>query len=292
MQRPLKARTTNTLMPLRRTWALASSLWFFSLRRRSSGDEVLKSIKAQEPTFQRRLLTEMDPGRLISVMQFASVANADSQEPNRIAVVSGSFAEPELRFLPNTAEIVLLNFTDDETTFDLTSDWSGRPWQHLRGSFDFVLCEQVLEHLITPPRAIKNLAMLLRPGGQLHVSVPAINNRHGEPHYFYAGFATEALSRWFTDAGLIDITVSSWSSDKGARMYSTCDWAPIAESGPLIFFFRAARILNRHPRQIARLAVRRARNFLRYPLQSLFPLSPSNNAVVVWAQARSGSPDE
>ncbi len=292
MKRPLKARTEGRLMPLRRTWGACLQFLHSALRSRSSAVEVLNWIKSQEVTFQRKLLIKMDPGRVMSLMQFATDFSAGSQESNRIAVVSGSLAEPELRFFPRTAEVVLLNFADNETTFDLTKDWSGRPWQHLRGSFDIVLCEQVLEHLIDPARATKNLALLLRPGGKLHVSAPAINNRHGEPHYFYAGFATEALSRWLSNAGMIDITVSSWSSDKGARMYSTCDWAPIAESGPLIFFTRAAWILKGHPRQLARLAVRRCRNFLRYPLQSLFPFAPSNNAVVVWAHARSGSRDE
>jgi 2-polyprenyl-3-methyl-5-hydroxy-6-metoxy-1,4-benzoquinol methylase len=39
-------------------------------------------------------------------------------------------------------------------------------------SFDTVLAYDVLEHLYDPWRAVKQLAALLKPGGQLHVSLP------------------------------------------------------------------------------------------------------------------------
>jgi 2-polyprenyl-3-methyl-5-hydroxy-6-metoxy-1,4-benzoquinol methylase len=39
-------------------------------------------------------------------------------------------------------------------------------------SFDTVLCYDVLEHLYDPWSAARQLAALLRPGGQLHLSIP------------------------------------------------------------------------------------------------------------------------
>jgi O-antigen biosynthesis protein len=39
-------------------------------------------------------------------------------------------------------------------------------------SFDTVLAYDVLEHLVDPWRAAKRLAELVRPGGQLHISLP------------------------------------------------------------------------------------------------------------------------
>jgi 2-polyprenyl-3-methyl-5-hydroxy-6-metoxy-1,4-benzoquinol methylase len=39
-------------------------------------------------------------------------------------------------------------------------------------SFDAILAYDVLEHLVDPWTAVQRLAELLRPGGQLHVSVP------------------------------------------------------------------------------------------------------------------------
>jgi 2-polyprenyl-3-methyl-5-hydroxy-6-metoxy-1,4-benzoquinol methylase len=43
-------------------------------------------------------------------------------------------------------------------------------WEH--ASFDTILAYDVLEHLVDPWTATKRLATLLKPGGQLHVSLP------------------------------------------------------------------------------------------------------------------------
>jgi len=48
------------------------------------------------------------------------------------------------------------------------------PWKP--GSFDTILCYDVLEHLVDPWSTVKKLARMLVSGGQLHVSVP--NGRH------------------------------------------------------------------------------------------------------------------
>lgn len=48
------------------------------------------------------------------------------------------------------------------------------PWPP--GSFDTILCYDVLEHLIDPWRTLEKLARRLTPGGRVHVSVP--NARH------------------------------------------------------------------------------------------------------------------
>ncbi len=43
-----------------------------------------------------------------------------------------------------------------------------------RGSFDFVLFGDVLEHLISPEQALRNVAPLLAPGGHVLICVPSI----------------------------------------------------------------------------------------------------------------------
>jgi 2-polyprenyl-3-methyl-5-hydroxy-6-metoxy-1,4-benzoquinol methylase len=45
------------------------------------------------------------------------------------------------------------------------------------GSFDTVLCYDVLEHVYDPWSAVRRLAALLKPGGQLHLSMPNARNK-------------------------------------------------------------------------------------------------------------------
>lgn len=44
--------------------------------------------------------------------------------------------------------------------------------QKLPGDFDLILCQQVLEHLVEPETALRNLMAMLRPKGILVITVP------------------------------------------------------------------------------------------------------------------------
>lgn len=208
--------------------------------------------------------------------------------PESVAVVSGSSEEPELGLVAGNFICDFLDYGHNPDLYDLNLDWSGRAWRHLHNKYDLVLCEQVLEHVKNPAIAVKNLALLLRPGGHLHVSVPAINNIHGMPNYFYAGFPPQTLSYFCDQAGLCVVEASSWASDKGARMYATCDWSPIASCGSVRFFAMATMSLARKEiklRDFARVAVKRIKNVFLYPGQKLLTRSGSRNSVISWVIA-------
>jgi SAM-dependent methyltransferase len=49
------------------------------------------------------------------------------------------------------------------------------------GSVDVVLCTQVIEHVPEPVRVLQEIFRVLRPGGTLILSVPAIFPQHGSP---------------------------------------------------------------------------------------------------------------
>lgn len=53
------------------------------------------------------------------------------------------------------------------------------------GSFDFIVCTEVLEHVPRWPEAFANLARLLRPGGRLLITCPHIWVPHEEPADFH-----------------------------------------------------------------------------------------------------------
>ena len=65
------------------------------------------------------------------------------------------------------------------------------------GSFDAVVCTQVLEHVPHPHRVIAEIARVLRPGGHCLMTVPQSGELHELPHdYFrYTRFGVESLFR-------------------------------------------------------------------------------------------------
>lgn len=53
------------------------------------------------------------------------------------------------------------------------------------GSFDAVLCTQVLEHLERPRESVRELYRVLKPGGRLFLTAPMSHNEHQEPYDFF-----------------------------------------------------------------------------------------------------------
>lgn len=59
------------------------------------------------------------------------------------------------------------------------------------GSFDVVLCTEVLEHVPYPNETLREFARLLKPGGTLLVTAPYACLPHMRPHFYYSGFSRE-----------------------------------------------------------------------------------------------------
>ena len=66
-------------------------------------------------------------------------------------------------------------------------------------SYDYVLCSQVLEHVPYPQAAAKELYRILKPKGQLLVTVPQGYGLHGEPYNFFY-FTKYGIDLILTDA--------------------------------------------------------------------------------------------
>ncbi|MRR36812.1 SAM-dependent methyltransferase, partial [bacterium] len=75
----------------------------------------------------------------------------------------------------------------DQTKLDIVSDITAIPEPD--GSFDAILCVEVLEHLPDPLAALREFARLLRSGGQLVVTAPFCSLTHLAPYFFSTGFS-------------------------------------------------------------------------------------------------------
>jgi SAM-dependent methyltransferase len=137
----------------------------------------------------------------------------------------------------------------------VTSDWANSPHPGARradiiasldalpvpdGSFDAVLCTEVLEHVANPSSVLRELYRVLAPGGRLWLTVPFVAALHEEPYDYYrytphglrslleeAGFeevVVDALGRYFTAMAALtwscgaSIGVTRARSDLGRRV--------------------------------------------------------------------------
>jgi SAM-dependent methyltransferase len=107
-----------------------------------------------------------------------------------------------------------------------------RPMPFDDGSFDFVWCSEVLEHLFSPLAVLEEIRRVLRPGGRARLTVPyhgLLKNlgiallafeKHYDPTYPHIRFFTrKSLSDLVRRAGLTVESVGACGSNLGLR-----DW--------------------------------------------------------------------
>lgn len=87
------------------------------------------------------------------------------------------------------------NYSDLDTIADLTR----LPFANC--VYDAVVCTQVLEHVKEPLLVTKELARILKPGGQLFLSAPQSWYQHQKPHDYFR-FTSFALDYLFTQSNL------------------------------------------------------------------------------------------
>ncbi len=78
------------------------------------------------------------------------------------------------------------NQTFDTSRIDIVSDITAIPVES--GSFNAVLCSEVLEHLPYPEMALKEFSRVLCGGGVLILTAPFCSLTHMAPYHFCTGF--------------------------------------------------------------------------------------------------------
>jgi ubiquinone/menaquinone biosynthesis C-methylase UbiE len=77
----------------------------------------------------------------------------------------------------------------DYGDIDYVSDISAIPVPD--GSFDVVVCTEVLEHVPEPIAAVAEMSRVLRRGGRLLLTAPQRSGKHQSPFHYYGGFTPE-----------------------------------------------------------------------------------------------------
>lgn len=103
--------------------------------------------------------------------------------------------------------------TCDYPDFDIAKDV-------LPQQFDFVIADQVLEHVLDADSAMRNIYAMVKPGGYALVATPFLFRVHARPHDFRRW--TEAGLRHLLQTGGFaehDIDSHSWGNKKCARAH-------------------------------------------------------------------------
>ena len=76
------------------------------------------------------------------------------------------------------------------------------------GTYDAVLCEEVLEHVKNPNVALKEIYRVLKKGGTLVLTAPFNSLTHYAPHFYSTGFSSYYYNHHLTELGfeIIELT--------------------------------------------------------------------------------------
>jgi SAM-dependent methyltransferase len=90
--------------------------------------------------------------------------------------------------------------TWDQSRLDIISDITQIPEPD--GSFDAIMCIEVLEHVPYPVDALRELVRLLKPNGYLIVTSPFSALTHFAPYFYQTGYSRHFYEYWFDKFGL------------------------------------------------------------------------------------------
>lgn len=83
--------------------------------------------------------------------------------------------------------------------------------QQPAGTYDFVILDNLLEHLIKPKLALENVKKMLAPGGFCFVATPFMLRVHPAPLDLWR-FTEQGLTMLLDEAGLKPRSVGSWGN--------------------------------------------------------------------------------
>lgn len=105
----------------------------------------------------------------------------------------GCGKKPYKRLFSNVSEYIGIDIENpghDHSNEDIDVFYDGKVFPFTDNSFDSVLTNQVFEHVFNPAEFITEIYRVLKPGGQLLLTVPFMWDEHEQPYDFgrYSSF--------------------------------------------------------------------------------------------------------
>lgn len=160
---------------------------------------------------------DKDFPRVISLMEFEKFILDNNLSFENVLSFNG-INDPEYQFI-NYTNIKNYNYLDNPDKYDLhTLDLE-------TNDFDFVMCNQTLEHVYDPCLVMRNIHKHLKKDGLFYCNVPSFNMAHDTPHHHYIGFTPVGLGCVIQQAGFEILDIGFWGNTEYINyMINNNDW--------------------------------------------------------------------
>jgi len=207
--------------------------------------KTTKDITLEKLPPRRKLSNNFMRNHLIGILE-ANLLNRFTTSELNVAIVGGSYGEPEIELLRE------LGFRIQFKTFgielaDIQMDLNYFTPDLREEKFDLILCSQVLEHVWNHGAAFSNLKHLLKDSGIIWITCPYSNRFHGSPDFYVSGFTPQYLGNQLEMIGLETLKYGSIGS---CRNYLATYLLPVwltdkGHKSPILFAFEERNILLR-----------------------------------------------
>lgn len=144
--------------------------------------------KSSRITWVEKTLKKMEPGG--EILDAGAGEQQFKKFCTHLKYVSQDFAEYDGSGNTEGLQTIKWDYGD----LDIISDITDIPVED--GSFDVVMCTEVLEHVADPQRVLEELTRVLKPNGHLILTAPFCSLTHFAPYHFYSGFNRYFYEEW------------------------------------------------------------------------------------------------
>jgi SAM-dependent methyltransferase/uncharacterized protein YbaR (Trm112 family) len=194
---------------------------------------ALRALARLLPSDSRNVAT----ARYVAMLR-SELASGAARRP-RVLVVGGGVAGADLGPLLDDPR---LDVVETDVWFgprvELVCDGHDLPFRD--GSFDAVVCQAVLEHVLDPPRVVAEIHRVLAPGGLAYAEVPFIQQVH-EGAYDFTRYTHLGQRRLFRD---FDELASGAVCGPGMALAWSLRYFAVALAGDSVWRRRAAAALT------------------------------------------------